>query len=113
MLKDANINDYNLSKADLENILTVYIDKNDNLILNLNETLYVTGIKNLDTIIVEQPIHWSTLSYRLYGTTRLAWLLLKINGISSKNIFNKIDPNIPVSYLPKTDVITIINQINN
>lgn len=112
MLKDANINDYNLSKADLENILAVYTDKNNNLMLNLNETLYIAGIKKLETTMVNHPIHWSTLSYQLYGTTRLAWLLIKINNISAKNIFNKIEPDIPISYLSKTDVISIINQIN-
>lgn len=104
--------EYNLSKADLENILSIYIDKNNNLVFNLNETLYVKTFGDLEIMITDHPIHWSTLSYKLYETTRFAWLLMKINQIPASEIFKKIQANFPVYYLSKDDIITILNQIN-
>lgn len=103
---------YNLSKADMENILSIYIDKNNNLVFNLNETLYIKPLGGLDVMTIDHPMHWSTLSYKLYETTRFAWLLMKINNVSAFNIFNKIEPNTSIYYLSNSDVITILNQIN-
>lgn len=104
--------EYNLSNADLENALTVYVDKNNNYVFNLNETVNVVKPRNeLETLIIEHPIHWSILSYKLYNTTRFAWLLLKINGISVKNMFSRIPAKTTVFYLSNSDVITIVNML--
>lgn len=111
LLKDTTL-DFNLSKADLENIFSVYTDKNNNIVFNLNETLYINIDDIYSVMIIDHPIFWTTLSFKLYETTRLAWLLMKINNVSAKNIFKKIEAGTPVKYLLKQDIISIINNIN-
>lgn len=111
LLKNSQYN-FNLSKADLENIFSINSDKNGNIVFNLNETLYIQSTHNNKVMLVSHPIHWSTLSYNLYGTPRLAWILLKLNNVPMSQMFNKIDTKFPVIYLSKDDVVTIINQIN-
>lgn len=112
-LKNSGI-DINNSKADLENILSLYTDKNNNLVFNLNETIYLNFPSSCyETIIVDHPIHWSTLSYKLYGTTRLAWLLLKLNFVPIDLMLKQIEPKTTVVYLSKSNVKDIIQGLTD
>ena len=95
-----NINGY-LKITDLENIFDVFTDKRDNAVFNLNESLYI----NVDPSVLPEHIcssemHWTTLSYILYGTTRLAWLLMKINNVDAKDVFVSKKPGERIRYLP-------------
>ena len=80
-LDNADIN-VTLKITDLENIFGVYQDKRKNLVYDINETLYINVDKSiLSTFICDCDMHWTLISYKLYGTTRLAWLLWKINDV--------------------------------
>lgn len=111
-LNESNI-DLRLKKYDLENMLSIFKDKNNNFVFNLNETLFINvSFDSLLPYKVNYPMHWSLISYKLYGTTRLAWLLLKLNNVACEDIFKKVDSNTAIVYLDNASVSHIINSIN-
>ena len=88
-----NIN-YNDSGYDVESVFNIHEDLRGNIVFNLNETTYFNVPKNmLKAKILDHPLHWSTISYEIYGTTRLAWFLLKLNNIPTKNLFIRVPPS--------------------
>lgn len=104
---------YNLKNTDLENMFKIHVDKNDNAVFNINETLYLNYDKpDLKVYITEHPNHWSTLSYKIYKTTRLAWLLMKLNNISTADCFKRVPPATPIFYLDEGIVNQILLEIN-
>jgi hypothetical protein len=77
-----------LKAMDLENFFNVYADKNGNFVYNLNNSIYFNVQKgSLDEYTLSHDMHWTLISYMLYGTTRFAWLLMKVNNITAENIF--------------------------
>lgn len=115
-LVDLEDNDINavLKITDLENMFDIYVDKKLNNIFNLNMSLYVNANKNtLPTFQCNYPMHWTLISYHIYSTTRLAWLLWKINDVSAEDVFKAKQPGDIIYYLPQKQVQTIISNINN
>lgn len=100
---------YNAEKFDLDNMFKIHVDKKNNLVFNLNETMYLE-IPNtkLKTFVPDHPLHWPTISYKIYGTTRLAWLLMKLNGVKAYNLFEKIPPTMPVYYIEDGDIMSVV-----
>ena len=99
---------------DLENMFDVLVDKKGNRVFNLNKTLYVAvDTDKLPEFICDHEMHWPLISYKIYGTTRLAWLLWKLNGISAKDIFKAKQPKEAVKYLPKRYSDAIVANIND
>ena len=102
-----------LKITDLENIFDIFIDKRKNAVFNMNETLYINIDKTtLPEHVCSSEMHWTTLSYQIYGTTRLAWLLLKINDVEAKDIFVAKQPGDVIKYLPKQYVNSVVANIN-
>lgn len=115
-LIDLNDNDIEqiLKITDLENMFTVHTDDKHNRVFNLNETLYINAAKSaLEEYECKSEMHWTLLSYNIYGTTRLAWLLCKLNGVTASNIFKAKQPGDKVKYLSKEYVDSILNDIND
>lgn len=100
--------------TDFENSLSIYTDKNNNYFFNLNSTIYL-NISNeyLLTYVCDFELQWPLISYKLYGTTRLAWLLMKINNINIKDVFKTIPIGTKVKYLNQEKVSSLIADINN
>ena len=102
-----------LKITDLENIFNVYQDKRKNLVFDINNTLYINVDKStLPIFICDCDMHWTLISYKIYSTTRLAWLLWKINDIQPENIFDIKHPGDKILYLPKEYVNDIVSTIN-
>ena len=102
-----------LKITDLENIFDIFTDKRENAVFNLNESLYINVDRNsLPQHICTAEMHWTTLSYVLYGTTRLAWLLLKVNDVGPDEIFKAKQPGDKIRYLPKKYMDNVVSQIN-
>lgn len=100
--------------TDLENALSIYKNKDGNYIYNLNETVYLNiPTSRLEIYIPDHPSHWPLISYKLYNTTRLAWLLMKVNHIDAKDVFKIIPASMPIYYVNDVDVRTIIDNILN
>ena len=112
-LDNSDIN-ASLKISDLENIFGVYQDKRGNLVYDLNQTLYINVDKSsLPIFICDCDMQWTLISYKIYGTTRLAWLLWKINDISLENIFDTKHPGDQILYLPTNLVNGIVSEIND
>lgn len=102
-----------LKPTDLENMFCVYSAKDGNFIFNLNETLYfdVNG-ESLPEYICDTPMFWPLASYKIYGTERLAWLLMKINGVRAENMFARIEPGVKIKYADNEFVSDLVKHIN-
>lgn len=100
--------------TDFENLFNIYQDKKNNYFYNLNATLYldIPDDKTL-TYINDYDSQWPLLSYKLYGTTRLAWLLMKINKVQSKDVFKLIKAGETIKYVPKDIMNGLIASLNN
>lgn len=103
-----------LKITDLENIFSIYLDKNKNYVFNLNNTLFINvGDKNnLEKYLISGNLHWTTISYIIYGTTRLAWFLMKLNNVSISNMFKPKEPGDIIYYLDKSYLDQIIKVLN-
>ncbi len=103
-----------LKIQDLENVLDVFRDERGNNIFNLNKTVYLrVDASQLPEYECTYAMHWPLISYKIYGTTRLAWLLQKLNNVTAKDVFNAKQPRDKVKYLPKRYVDGIVADINN
>ena len=100
--------------TDFENFLNVYKDEQSFFRFNLNSTLYVrVPSSRLKTFKCQHDMHWSTISYNIYTTVRLAWLLMKLNNISPALAFEKVPAGSSVKYLDRSDVTMVIDKINS
>ena len=99
-----------LGANDMEQMLNVYLDDYGMWNLNINSSFYVMDIPEeaLSTYFVPATMKWTTVSYNVYGTTRLAWLLMKINGVLGASIFESIPAGSSVKYLEKGKYVTPI-----
>jgi len=100
--------------TDLDNMFNIYKDKRNNFVFNLNSTIYLNvSTDNLKKYTVDHDIHWPLISYKLYKTTRLFWVLMKLNGIDAKNAFDVIPAGTTVYYLDNSYVTRIIDQLES
>lgn len=80
-----SLDTYNFAK-----IFTQFKDKNGNYVFNLNDTISVIlGDANSDLYIshlVSAKDTYQTISYKYYGTTRLWWLIAKLNNIEDATV---------------------------
>lgn len=100
--------------TDFENFFAICQTESDtNYKFNLNSTVYIsTTLSKLSTYECTCNCHWPLLSYKIYGTTHLAWILLKVNKVQAKDIFNIKYPGDIIYYIPKEQINSIIKTIN-
>ena len=97
--------------TDLEHMFNVY-EYHGKYHYNLNTTLYIDADdSNCSYFTVTHDCHWPLVSYNIYGTTRLTWLLMKLNDVKATNVFMKIKAGTTVKYLAKETVQSIIDTI--
>mgnify|MGYP004646966275 FL=1 len=102
-----------LKAADFDNFFDVYLDGAGNYFFNLNSTLYIDVDKDqLPTYTCRHRSHWPLISYKIYGTTRYAWLLMKLNDVKAKDVFSAKDPGDIVYYIDPDNLEQIIESIN-
>lgn len=100
-----------LTFVDFENFLNIYQDKDDFYFYNLNSTLYLDVPESrLKKFPCQHDLHWSTISYKIYGTVRLAWLLMKINHITPATAFNIVPAGSIVKYLDRGDLTIVLDE---
>lgn len=114
-LSDINTTEMKFLKiTDFENILDIYQDKRGNYFYNLNNSLYLDAADDIMlTYICDYDMQWPLLSYKIYGTTRLAWLLMKLNKVSPKDVFKMLKTGDKVKYLQKEQMNGLIMSLNN
>ena len=103
----------NLKISDYENFLNIYVDKRGNYVFNLNTGLYIDVDQNtLPTIVLDHDAWWTTISYKIYETTRLAWLLMKVNKVGLVDLFNMKETGDLIYYVDPGSISDIIQKIN-
>lgn len=117
-MKVSNIDDSNIQKylkiTDFENFFNVFQDQNGNNFYNLNENLYFQVDKTtLPSMVCDCHCFWPLLSYKIYGTTRLAWMLMKVNDVNAANVFDAKEPGDIIYYVPKDAVEGIVADLND
>lgn len=79
------LNQYNMAK-----IFTQFKDKNGNYVFNINDTVTIdltdTSTNLYRTYIITSKDTYQTISYKMYGTTRLWWVLAKLNNVTDATI---------------------------
>ena len=111
-IKDLNSEDAKTSPLDFENFFEVYEDRRGNYSYNINSNLYldVSGA-NLQVYIPTHDLHPTIVSYNIYGTPRLAWLICKLNGISDPSI--AIETGTPLFYVPKEQLGGLVQYMGS
>ena len=117
-MKISQVDDDDIKKVlritDLENAFDTFIDKKLNRVFNLNKSIYINAAESsLSKFQCTHPMHWTTISYKIYGTTRLAWLLWKINNVDVADTFKPKQPGDIVYFLPTNLVQGIVSEINS
>ena len=103
----------NLKITDLENAFDIFIDRKLNYMFNLNQSIYINVDKDaLPKFQCNHAMHWTLISYKIYGTTRLAWLLWKVNDVQMDDTFKAKQPGDIIRYLPLNYVNNIVSDIN-
>ena len=92
---------------DMEQMLNAYLDEDGVWTLNLNSSFYAIGIPDASFLWYKVPdtMQWTTISYNVYGTTRLAWLLMKLNGVWGKDIFKPVIAGQTIRYLDQSKYV--------
>lgn len=107
------VNGY-LKITDFENFFTVHEDEDGYFFYNLNSNLYIDIDKSqLKEFTCDHTFHWPLISYKIYGTTRLAWLLWKLNDVSAADIFKPKHPGDKVLFLERNYVESIVADLND
>jgi len=89
-----------------ENIFNVYQTQDDNMFFyyNLGKKI-VFDIENVsdeyvEYVYIDAPMPWTTISYRLYGTINLWWLIVSLNNLN------------PIDIPPANSVFMVIKRDN-
>jgi hypothetical protein len=92
--------------TDFENFFKIHEDSRTGYYkYNLNEGLYINVDKSqCEEYILKTDAFWPLISYKIYETPKLAWLLMKLNDVSGEDIFKKKTPGSTIYYLPKETV---------
>ena len=99
--------------TDLENTFNIYADNHNDYAYNLNVTWYFKiPDEYFKTYACTCNMHWPLASYKIYGTTRLAWFLMKVNNIPASDVFKTLKAGSTVKYIDKEQLQTIIEDMN-
>lgn len=99
--------------TDFENFFNVYVDNFGKYKFNLNSTVVLDVDENsIQEYILKYDSHWPLISYNIYQTTRLAWLLMKLNNIKMEESFIIRRSGERIKYLPQSALKIVINSIN-
>lgn len=116
-MKQNEIPDKSVSKlkaASLANIFNIYYDKDLKYTYNLLNKIYIPEelSRNLYTAIFPLPNEYlPQLSYRVYKTIDLAWLIAITNDID--NMLEPLAPAVPIRILRSEVVKNILTTIQN
>ena len=86
---------------DLDKMFSLFMDEEGRWKYNLNSTFYLIDIPDevCDWYICPTDMHWPSISWKVYGSTRLAWFLMKLNDVRDQNIFVQMKAGTKIRYL--------------
>lgn len=103
--------DSSIQISDFENFLNVH-EIDNNVIFNLNMTININvSESNKLEYTLKTKAHWPLISYKIYGTTRLAWLLMKINKVKPSEVCKIKNAGDKIYYISDDNVRYILENI--
>ncbi len=103
----------NIDYADIENSFNVATDEFGNYYFNLNTTIVIEPGTEYKLYDLKQDLAWPLVSYKLYGTTRAAWILMKINEVKFEDVFKPVKSGTKIKYLDTNQIQMIANTMSN
>ena len=81
----------NVSPQDMANLFNIYSSVEGNLYFNINRTVVIKGVENLlagvySQYMVREGDQWTTISFKLYNTIELWWLICKFNDVTDATL---------------------------
>lgn len=120
-MKITEIDEYRnfISRFNLANMFNVYDDKSlgsNYKAYNLNRGLIITGMENipatqLSTYKVKEGDNLNLISFHLYGTIELWWIIAKLNKITDATI--TLQPGWVLYTLDKGTINQILNALKS
>ena len=108
ILKDS---DESVKFTDFDNFFHIYQNPDSYFQYNINSTVYIdVPSSRLKTYVCQHDMHWPPISFNIYGTVRLAWVLMKVNNITPDIAFNIVPASSEVKYLDRSDITTVIDE---
>lgn len=108
-----DLEDLDLKVTDYESILDVYVNKRGNWLFNLNSRMEVDADDVLADHLVTHDSHWPIVSYDIYATTRLAWLLMQVNHVKPADVFKPVLAGTTVKYLPPEQLRDVVTAMQD
>jgi len=106
--------DVNVDDNDFENFFQIYTDRKGNHSFNLNSTIYLSfSDDSVQHYMTKTDLFWTTISYNIYGTTRLAWLLMKLNDVKPQNMFDIVKAATDVKYITGEALTLVMNEVRS
>lgn len=86
---------------DLDKMFSLFIDEEGRWQYNLNSTFYLVNVPDAvcKWYVCPTDMHWPSIAWKVYGSTRLAWFLMKLNHVKDQNIFEQVKAATRVRYL--------------
>lgn len=98
--------------GNLEQLLTYY-NVNDTLKCNLNAGVVIQAPESAyEEFHLKTSMFWPQISYLIYGTSSLYWLLQQLNPSLTATCFGKVEAPNHVKYLPTALEVIAAQQIN-
>lgn len=102
--------DSEVKMTDFENFFDVFQDEKGLYKFNLNMSIYLKDAPT-KTFLVKHDSFWNTISYNIYGTTRLWWILMKINEVDARHMFDVVPAGSSIKYVDKDIARSIVMSI--
>jgi len=101
-----------LQSTRYENIFKVHFNEDNLPFYNLNRSINFPN--NLDpslysVVVYDTPTHWPIVSYKLYQTIYLWWMITEVNNI--RNPFILPEPGSTIRYIKPEYVQYVLSQI--
>jgi nucleoid-associated protein YgaU len=108
-----------ISDEDLANVFNMYTDPTlgePYKVYNMNKTLVLKGLEDIPInsysfYEVQQGDTWNLISYKVYGTINLYWIILKTNNVTNATI--EPEPGWMLRVLPKSTISSILVNMKN
>lgn len=99
--------------TDLDNALDIVVDKRKNYAFNLNSTIYFNVTpNNILQYRLSNDMHWPIISFKLYATTRLAWVLMKLNNIEASDVLKIKHAGDIIRYVDPKQLESLIEMLS-
>jgi len=109
-----------VSNKDLANLFHIHTDETlaieNNKVFNILRTLYLTDLNEIpisyfEYYVVRETDTWPGISFKLYRTVELWWMLMKLNNIKDPFIEPIVDSSI--RYISKDELNNVLKTIKN